>query len=253
MSAAPELHPHYAPEVLQAAYPLVLAGQPQRVLVLGGTSRTVLRTCLEFPLTELTCVEGDPALAELSRGQWATLTGFHPEADDRFRWKTACPNCSSRSGAATTTSSFPVRRHRWPTAGPPVLHANTTGTWRSACTPTASSASGWKESTTDRGRCRRSPGPCSKRFAKSSCSSQRRANTCWSRRTAPRDWCGNRCGTGWKRRRSFASSAGAAGTGRCSPACRRSTARPCKRLWPIAGRETIPRRTAGWPGRPPAR
>ncbi len=91
MSAAPELHPHYAPEVLQAAYPLVLAGQPQRVLVLGGTSRTVLRTCLEFPLTELTCVEGDSALVDLSRGKWAELTGFHPEADDRFRWKSAAP------------------------------------------------------------------------------------------------------------------------------------------------------------------
>lgn len=109
MSAAPELHPHYAPEVLQAAYPLVLAGQPQRVLVLGGTSRTVLRTCLEFPLTELTCVEGDPALASLSRGAWAELTGFHPEADDRFRWTTAAPELfvTQRSGDYDVILSCP--------------------------------------------------------------------------------------------------------------------------------------------------
>lgn len=108
-SAAPELQPHYAPEVLQAAYPLVLADQPQRMLVLGGTSRTLLQTCLEFPVTELTCVEGDPALAELSRGTWGTTTGFQPEADDRFRWETAAPELfvMQRSGDYDVILSCP--------------------------------------------------------------------------------------------------------------------------------------------------
>lgn len=85
ISANTEAYPQFAPEVLQAVYPLVLVPQPNRVLLLGASGGVPLTTCLQFPTHEIVCAEDNQLLTEVIRGPIARETGFDPLVDERVR------------------------------------------------------------------------------------------------------------------------------------------------------------------------
>lgn len=91
ISANTDVYPQFAPEVLQAALPLVIADKPGRVLILGASGGVPLSTCLRLPVREAVCVEGDARLIELLRGPLARETGFDPLADDRVKLVAVAP------------------------------------------------------------------------------------------------------------------------------------------------------------------
>lgn len=86
-----EVVPQFAPEVLQTVYSFVLSDRPGRVMVLGLSAGVSLSTCLEFPVREVVCVEGDSSLVELVRGPLARETGFDPLLDDRVSLQPVSP------------------------------------------------------------------------------------------------------------------------------------------------------------------
>ncbi|MBC8116683.1 MAG: hypothetical protein H7062_19995, partial [Candidatus Saccharimonas sp.] len=85
------VHPQFAPEVLQAALPLVISDRPSRVLLLGASGGVPLSTCLHFPVREAVCIEGDASLIDMLHGPIAQETGFDPLHDDRVRLIAAPP------------------------------------------------------------------------------------------------------------------------------------------------------------------
>ena len=91
ISVNTNVHPQFAPEVLQAALPLVMADNPNRVLLLGASGGVPLSTCLHFPVREAVCVEGDARLIEMLRGPLAHETGVDPLSDDRVKLLAAPP------------------------------------------------------------------------------------------------------------------------------------------------------------------
>lgn len=91
ISSNTEAYPQFAPEVLQAVYPLVLVEQPNRVLLLGASAGVPLATCLQFPTHEVVCAEDDRHLTNLIQGTLARETGFDPFADERARLLTVPP------------------------------------------------------------------------------------------------------------------------------------------------------------------
>ena len=91
VSVNTDVHPQFAPEVLQAALPLVMSDRPSRVLLLGASGGVPLSTCLHFPVREAVCVEGDASLIDMLRGPLAQETGFNPLSDDRVRLIAAPP------------------------------------------------------------------------------------------------------------------------------------------------------------------
>jgi hypothetical protein len=81
----PDLCPQFSGPVLTAALPLVLHEAPRRVLLLGLGSGTTLSACLEFPIAEVTCVEGDGRLIDLlDRSVWPSGL-VNPRSDNRVR------------------------------------------------------------------------------------------------------------------------------------------------------------------------
>jgi hypothetical protein len=62
VSADPRVFPQFAPEMLQAAVPLILHQKPQRLMLLGLGSGVSLSTGLSFPIKHVVCVEPDRAL-----------------------------------------------------------------------------------------------------------------------------------------------------------------------------------------------
>ena len=91
VSVNTNVHPQFAPEVLQAALPLVMAEHSGRVLLLGASGGVPLTACLHFPVREVVCVEGDARLIEMLRGPMARETGVDPLSDDRVRLINAPP------------------------------------------------------------------------------------------------------------------------------------------------------------------
>ena len=87
----PQIVPQFAPEVLQAVYSLVLSDRPSRVLLLGLSAGVPLSTCLEFPIREAVCVEGDSSLIDLVRGPLTRETGIDPLIDDRVTLQRISP------------------------------------------------------------------------------------------------------------------------------------------------------------------
>ena len=75
--------PQFSPEVLQAVYSMVISDRPDRVLFLGLSAGVPLSTCLNFPIREAVCMEGDSNLVNLVRGPVTRETGFDPLTDDR--------------------------------------------------------------------------------------------------------------------------------------------------------------------------
>ena len=91
ISVNTNVHPQFAPEVLQAALPLIMCDRPSRVLLLGASGGVPLSTCLHFPVQEAVCIEGDASLIKMLRGPIAQETGFDPLGDDRVRLLAAPP------------------------------------------------------------------------------------------------------------------------------------------------------------------
>ena len=131
ISVNTNVHPQFAPEVLQAALPLVMADNPNRVLLLGASGGVPLATCLHFPVREAVCVEGDARLIEMLRGPLSRETGVDPLSDDRVKLLAAPPELalmtndtmfdvilsspppsSIVSGAASFTTEFYQRASR---------------------------------------------------------------------------------------------------------------------------------------------
>jgi hypothetical protein len=86
--------PQFAPEVLQAVYSLTLADRPGRVMLLGLSAGVPLSTCLEFPVREVVCIEGNSSLIDLVRGPLAVETGNDPLNDDRVKLQRISPELS---------------------------------------------------------------------------------------------------------------------------------------------------------------
>ena len=91
ISVNADVNPQFAPEVLQAALPLIMSDKPGRVLLLGASGGVPLSTCLHFPMREAVCVEGDAKLIDMLRGPIVKETGFDPLSDDRVRLIAAPP------------------------------------------------------------------------------------------------------------------------------------------------------------------
>ena len=101
VSASPGVHPQFAPEVLQAVFPLLLVEQPRDILVLGASAGVPLTTCLEFPVRRVTCVESEIPLIRMIRGPIAQESSYDPFADDRVRLVTAPPALALMSCSQT--------------------------------------------------------------------------------------------------------------------------------------------------------
>ncbi len=101
ISVNTSVHPQFAPEVLQAALPLVMADTPNRVLLLGASGGVPLATCLHFPVREAVCVEGDARLIEMLRGPLARETGVDPLSDDRVKLLAAPPELALMTNDTT--------------------------------------------------------------------------------------------------------------------------------------------------------
>ena len=86
-----DIVPQFAPEVLQAVYSMVLSERPGRILLLGLSAGVPLSTCLEFPIREAVCVEGDSSLIDLVKGPLARETGIDPLVDDRVILRRVSP------------------------------------------------------------------------------------------------------------------------------------------------------------------
>lgn len=91
ISADVQSYPQFAPEVLQAVFPLVLAQNPGRVLLLGAAGGVPLSTCLQFPVQKVVCAEPDASLIDVIRGPIADATGDDPFADERVQLVTMPP------------------------------------------------------------------------------------------------------------------------------------------------------------------
>jgi hypothetical protein len=99
ISANTDARPQFAPSVLQAVFPLVIADQPYRVLILGVGGGVPLQTCLQFPVQHVVCAEEDSNLIEILRGPLAQETGRDPFADERSRLITVPPAVALMSGS----------------------------------------------------------------------------------------------------------------------------------------------------------
>ena len=91
LTKTPDIVPQFAPEVLQTVYSLVLSERPGRVMLLGISAGVPLSTCLEFPVREIVCVEGDSGLIDLVQGPLARETGLNPLNDDRVTLRRVSP------------------------------------------------------------------------------------------------------------------------------------------------------------------
>jgi hypothetical protein len=100
----PDLCPQFSGPVLTAALPLVLHEAPRRVLLLGLGSGNTLSACLEFPVAEVMCAEGDGRLIDLlDREVWPSGLS-NPRSDNRVRIVEIEPACAVQ----TRCGSFDV-------------------------------------------------------------------------------------------------------------------------------------------------
>lgn len=83
VSADSEAYPQFAPEILQAVYPMLMASNSGHVLVLGASGGVPVTTCLQFPVERVVCVENNLRLVDVIRGPIARESGLDPFADER--------------------------------------------------------------------------------------------------------------------------------------------------------------------------
>ena len=88
-----DLCPQYSGQVLVAALPLTLHESPRRTLILGLGSGSTVLAALEFPVSEVTCVEADARLVRLlERTVWSHGPS-NPVNDNRLRFVLLDPAC----------------------------------------------------------------------------------------------------------------------------------------------------------------
>ncbi|MCA9039189.1 MAG: methyltransferase [Planctomycetaceae bacterium] len=74
--------PEQTAEILLTVFPLSLHRTPHQVMLLGAPSGVAVKSCLQFPVQQLTCVEPEKVLLDLSReSSWKMQS---PEEDVRF-------------------------------------------------------------------------------------------------------------------------------------------------------------------------
>jgi hypothetical protein len=89
-----DLCPQYSGQVLAAALPLTLHENPRRTLILGLGSGSAVLAALEFPVSEVTCVEADGRLVRLLE-QTVWVNGpSNPADDNRLRVVALDPACA---------------------------------------------------------------------------------------------------------------------------------------------------------------
>lgn len=101
ISADTTSHPQFAPEVLQAVFPLVMVQHPNQILLLGASGGVPLATCLQFPVQQVVCAENDRHLMDVIRGPIARETGYDPFTDERARVITVPPALAVMAGGET--------------------------------------------------------------------------------------------------------------------------------------------------------
>ena len=94
-------YPQFAPEVLQAVFPLIMVQHPNQILLLGASSGVPLATCLKFPVQHVVCAENDQSLIDLIRGPIAQETGYDPFTDERTHAAKVPPAIAVMSRRAT--------------------------------------------------------------------------------------------------------------------------------------------------------
>ena len=98
ISADTRSHPQFAPEVLQAVFPLLMVQHPNQILLLGASGGVPLATCLQFPVQQVVCAENDRHLMDVIRGPIAQETGYDPFTDERARVVTVPPAMAVMAG-----------------------------------------------------------------------------------------------------------------------------------------------------------
>jgi Spermine/spermidine synthase domain len=95
-----DLCPQYSGQVLAAALPLTLHESPRRALILGLGSGSTVLAALEFPISEVTCVEADGRLVRLLEQTVWPNGASNPGNDNRMHVVQLEPACAvqARSG-----------------------------------------------------------------------------------------------------------------------------------------------------------
>jgi hypothetical protein len=88
----PEIGPQFSGEIVPCVLPLVLHEAPRHMLILGLGSGSGLAACLDFPIENVTCVEGDRARIELLERDFWPATNPDPRDDNRVRIACVEPN-----------------------------------------------------------------------------------------------------------------------------------------------------------------
>jgi Spermine/spermidine synthase domain len=81
----PEIGPQFSGEIVPCILPLVLHESPRHMLILGLASGSGLAASLEFPIEEVTCVEGDRALIDVLESTFWPAAQPNPRNDNRTR------------------------------------------------------------------------------------------------------------------------------------------------------------------------
>jgi hypothetical protein len=81
----PDIGPQFSGEVVPCVLPLVLHEAPRHMLILGLGSGSGLAACLEFPIEDVTCVEGDRALVDVLESTVWPAAEPNPRRDNRTR------------------------------------------------------------------------------------------------------------------------------------------------------------------------
>jgi hypothetical protein len=93
----PEISPQFSGEIVPCLLPLVLHEAPRHMLILGLASGSGLAACLEFPIEDVTCVEGDRALIDVLEGTFWPAAQPNPRNDNRVRVLCAEPGLAVRA------------------------------------------------------------------------------------------------------------------------------------------------------------
>jgi spermidine synthase len=97
INVRPEIAPQPSGEALQAILPLVLHDKPASVLILGLGTGVTLQTTLQFPVSRISCVEGDSNLIDLVSHRILSRLAPNPLNDERVE----IVNCEPVAAAAS--------------------------------------------------------------------------------------------------------------------------------------------------------
>jgi hypothetical protein len=96
-SPRPEIGPQFSGEIVPCLLPLVLHEAPRHMLIVGLGAGSGLTACLEFPIEDVTCIEGDRARIDvLETAVWPAAVP-NPRNDNRVRVVCCEPNLALES------------------------------------------------------------------------------------------------------------------------------------------------------------